>query len=121
MATGNRPRGGRARVDDHQSRTGARLEGVFDNVPDRLDRKTFEEALAFRASVGPAGRLLRHALAGSLSTIHFDVAYPIGAERVLIGQVNTALAGTPADMEALKNQLDTWNNLGCPLSAKVDH
>ncbi len=75
---------------------GARLEGVFDNVPDHLDRKKVKEALAFQGSVSPAGRLLRQAVAGLLSTIHFDVADPIGEERHLIRQVKTALAGTPA-------------------------
>jgi hypothetical protein len=65
-------------------------------------------------------KLLRQAVAALLNTVHFDVAFPIGSEGVLIGMVNTALAGDEDAMEALKDQLDTWNNLGCPLSANVD-
>lgn len=97
------------------------LESVFDNVPAALDDKTFLQALSFEGNVGREGRLLRHAVAGLINTVHFDVAYAIGVENQLIRMVNTALAGSAAQQEALKDQLDRWNNGGCPLSAKVDY
>jgi hypothetical protein len=98
-----------------------RLESAFNNVPDHLDNKTFLEALKFQGNVGPEGRLLRHAVAALLNTVHFDVAYQIGDESILKSMVNAALAGSKADMEALSSQLDRWNNAGCPLSAKIDY
>jgi hypothetical protein len=97
------------------------LESVF-NVPDSLglDNTTFLEALNFQGNIGPEGRLLRQAVAALLGTVHFDVAYPIGDEAVLIAMVNNALSGQTS-VEGLKDQLDRWNNLGCPLSANIDY
>lgn len=93
---------------------------VFTNAHAPFASMTFLEALQIEG--GPMeGKLLRQAVAALLNTVHFDVAFPIGSEGVLIGMVNTALAGDKDAMEALKDQLDTWNNLGCPLSANVDY
>ncbi len=98
-----------------------KLGSVFANVPANLREATFLQALGFPGTAGPAARLLRAGVAGLLSTVHFDVAYPIGVETQLINRVSAALAGTAAQQEALKNELDRYNNLGCPLSANRDY
>jgi len=97
-----------------------RLGSVFRNVPRHLANATFLDALRFKGNLGPEARLLRQAVAALLGTVHFDVAFPIGDEGQLIGMVNAALAGV-TNPEVVKDQLDRWNNLGCPLSAKVDY
>jgi hypothetical protein len=63
-------------------------------------------------------KLYRAAVAALLNTVHYDVAYPFGTEAQVQAFVNAAiLIGTQDALEAAKNQLDAWNNLGCPLSA----
>ena len=97
------------------------LGSVFTGVSPSLANKTLLEALNFQGNLGPEARLLRAAVAALLNTVHFDVAYPLGTEGELIAQVNAALASGGSALETLKNTLDSWNNLGCPLSANVDY
>jgi hypothetical protein len=94
---------------------------VFTSAHAPFASMTFLQVLQYGGN-SMEGKLLKQAVAGLLSTVHFDVAYPIGTESVLIAMVNAALATNNASvMEALKDQLDDWNNLGCPLSANVDY
>ncbi len=99
--------------------TNQSLESVFD-VPNSLslDDKTLLQALSFeggRGKDGAARVLLRAAVAALLNAAHQDVAYPRTTAEV-ISAVNAALAtGNRTAMLVLAAQLDTDNNLGCPL------
>lgn len=97
------------------------LGSRFSNVPAELAGKTFLEALNFKGNEGPEARLLRQAVAALLNTVHFDVEYQYGFEWDFIPLVNDALAGSAEDQEALKDQLASYNERGCPLSANVDY
>jgi len=96
------------------------LESVFD-VPDSfgLDNKTLLQALSFKGGSGTtagARILLRTAVAALLNSASPDVDYPLTTAQV-IAEVNAALAsGDRSTMLALAAQLDTFNNLGCPLN-----
>jgi len=61
-----------------------------------------------------AQNLLRNAVASVLNAAHPDVDYPMTVGQVQ-SAVNTALASGVAAMEALEDDLDELNNLGCPL------
>jgi hypothetical protein len=104
-------------------RPGDKLQAVFDpvNIPDQYDNTTLLQALQFKGTEGTVAKLLRAAVAAMLNTTHFDVAYPLGDNEELEELLKTALAGSASDMEALKNRLDAWNNLGCPLRANFDY
>lgn len=97
------------------------LESVF-NVPDSLglDNKTLLQALSFSGGSGVQGaaqNLFRHAVAAILNASHPLVDYPITTSSI-ISQVNTALAsGDKLKIEALKNKLDQYNNLGGGIDA----
>lgn len=96
------------------------VEDVFD-VPalfNYLGSKTLLQALKFKGGpykVGAARILLRHATAAVLNASHPDVEYPLDTVSI-INQVNSALTGSRSNMLSLKRQLDTYNNLGCPLN-----
>jgi hypothetical protein len=96
------------------------LESVFD-VPDAfgVDNSTLLAALSFQggpALADAARLLLHHAVAALLNASHPGVDYPRTPASV-IADVNAALAsGSRSTMLALKNQLDSDNNLGCPLN-----
>jgi hypothetical protein len=96
------------------------LESVFD-VPDGLgyDNTTLLEALNFGGGSGVAGGariLLRSAVAALLNSSSPDVDYTMTTGEV-IAAVNAALAsGSRATMLTLAAELDTDNNLGCPLN-----
>ncbi len=99
--------------------TSMTVEDVFD-VPDafNLDSKTLLQALSFLGGpykLGSARTLLRAATAAVLNAAHPDVDYPLSAADI-ISQVNTALLGTRAQMLALKDTLDMYNNLGCTIN-----
>jgi hypothetical protein len=93
---------------------------VFD-VPDGLgyDNTTLLEALNFGGGSGVAGGariLLRSAVAALLNSSSPDVDYTMTTAEV-IAAVNAALAsGSRATMLTLAAELDTDNNLGCPLN-----
>jgi len=90
------------------------LESVFD-IPDSLglDDVTLLEALGLNG--GGVNALLRHAVAGLLSALHPDIVDYPAQPQFIIGPVNTALAsGDASEIEARKNDLDTWNNSGSP-------
>jgi protocatechuate 3,4-dioxygenase beta subunit len=66
--------------------------------------------------VGAKQILLRAAVAALLNASHPDVNYSLTKQEV-INQVTTALnSGNRGTMLALASQLDTYNNLGCPLN-----
>lgn len=101
--------------------TSQTLESVLD-VPDvlGLDNYTLLEALSFGGGPGATGmarNLLRQAVAALLNAAHPLVNYPM-TEGAVIGSVNYALASlNRGTMETLKDQLDAFNNLGCPIDA----
>jgi hypothetical protein len=93
------------------------LESVFD-VPDALgkDNVTLLEALS--TGGGGVDALLRHAVAALLNAAHPNVDYAKTSADV-ISAVNAALAsGNATTIENLKNDLDKFNNGGCPLNHK---
>jgi hypothetical protein len=95
------------------------LESVFD-VPDAfgLDDVTLLAALSFEGgptTADAAEVLLRQAVAALLNAASPDVDYPL-TEAEIVAQVNAALAsGDRATILALAEELDTFNNLFCPL------
>jgi hypothetical protein len=95
------------------------LESVFD-VPDAfgLDNVTLLAALDFEGgptTADAAEVLLRQAVAALLNAASPDVDYPL-TEAEIIAQVNAALASGDRDtILALAEELDTFNNLFCPL------
>ena len=98
---------------------GQTLESVFD-VPDAfgLDNVTLLAALDFEGgptTADAAEVLLRQAVAALLNAASPEVDYPL-TEAQIIAQVNAALAsGDRATILDLAEQLDTFNNLFCPL------
>jgi hypothetical protein len=98
---------------------GQTLESVFD-VPDAfgLDNVTLLAALDFEGgptTADAAEVLLRQAVAALLNAASPDVDYPL-TEAQIIAAVNAALAsGDRATILDLAEQLDTFNNLFCPL------
>ncbi len=100
---------------------GQTLESVF-NVPDSLgiDNDTLMDALEYGGGPGTLGmakNLLRQAVAALLNSAHPDINYSMSTSQV-ISQVNAALAsGSRSTMETLKNKLDMFNSLGCPIDA----
>jgi hypothetical protein len=99
--------------------TGQSLESVFD-VPDALglDNVSLLNALSFGGGSGLTGAaqmLLRAGVAAVLNAAHPDVEFLSLADT--IDAVNHALAsGSRSEMLAVAAQLDTLNNLGCPLN-----
>jgi hypothetical protein len=95
------------------------LESVFD-VPDAfgLDDVTLLAALDFEGgptTADAAEVLLRQAVAALLNAASPDVDYPLTVAEI-IAEVNAALAsGDRATILALAEELDTFNNLFCPL------
>jgi hypothetical protein len=98
---------------------GQTLESVFD-VPDAfgLDDVTLLEALSLEGgptTADAAEVLLRQAVAALLNAASPEVDYPL-TEAEIIAQVNAALASGDRDtILALAEELDTFNNLFCPL------
>ncbi len=95
------------------------LESVFD-VPDTygLDNKTLLQALKFNGGslqTAAARILLKAAVAAMLNAASPDVDYPL-SEAEIISDVNTALVSGRNAMLALADELDIYNNLGCPLN-----
>jgi hypothetical protein len=95
------------------------LESVFD-VPDAfgLDNVTLLAALDFEGgptTADAAEVLLRQAVAALLNAASPEVDYPL-TEAEIIAAVNAALAtGDRATILDLAEELDTFNNLFCPL------
>jgi hypothetical protein len=91
---------------------------VFDQAtaPEPFD-KTLLEALEFTGGeFGQEGKLLRAAVAAILSASDGDVSYPLEVADIIM-QVNAAiLSGDDDTMENLKDLLDNFNNLNCPLN-----
>lgn len=83
-----------------------------------LNNNTLLDALRYGGGpglLGGAKNLLRAAVAALLNSVHPSVNYPLSQAEV-ISQVNTALATqNRATMLSLASDLDTNNNLSCPL------
>jgi hypothetical protein len=99
--------------------TNQTLESVF-NVPDSfgLDNHSLVQALQFNGGSGNKGAaqtLLRAAVAALLNSANSNVDYPLTTDQV-IAAVNAALTGNRNAMLTLAAQLDSYNNLGCPLN-----
>jgi hypothetical protein len=98
---------------------GQTLESVFD-VPDAfgLDDVTLLAALSLEGgptTADAAEVLLRQAVAALLNAASPEVDFPL-TEAEIIAQVNAALASGDRDtILALAEELDTFNNLFCPL------
>jgi hypothetical protein len=93
---------------------------VFD-LPDAygLDDTSLLDALSFRGGPTDAAAariLLRQAVAALLNASNPDVEYTMTTAEI-IADVNAALAsGDRATMLELASELDSLNNLGCPLN-----
>jgi len=75
---------------------------------------TLLDALKFNG--GGIYALGRHAVAALLDSVNPNIAYPLTSTQV-IQMVHAALAtGNATTIENLKNTLDEYNNLGCPIS-----
>jgi hypothetical protein len=102
----------------------ATLGLVFPGTPAGLANYTLLQALDFPGNTGTDAKLLKHATAALLNTVHFDVDYQIGNENVLKFVVWLTLTlGTADQKNELKDRLDGWNNGsgGCPLRANFDY
>jgi hypothetical protein len=91
---------------------------VFANAPASLASATLVQGLRFKGGStfeGAAEILLRAGIAAYINAGHPGVAYPIAAADV-VDRVNGALAsGDRATVIAMASELDSFNNLGCPL------
>jgi hypothetical protein len=80
-----------------------------------LDNTTFLEALNFKGKDGAEAKLLRAAAAAILN-VEAGVAYPLMVEGIVLG-TNAGLASDDDGYVLyLKDILDYYNNLGCPLN-----
>jgi hypothetical protein len=91
---------------------------VFASAPASLASATLVQGLRFKGGStfdGAAEILLRAGIAAYINAGHPDVDYPIAAADV-VDRVNGALAsGDRATVIAMASELDSFNNLGCPL------
>jgi hypothetical protein len=63
---------------------------------------------------GHINALARHAVAALLSAASLDVDYSLTTEQVIL-MVQQAVGGSKGQIEAIKNQFEHFNELGCPL------
>ena len=93
------------------------INGKLDLNGNGLD-DTLVGALNYQGGSGTTGAartLLRAAVSALLNSASPGVDYPLTTAQV-IAQVNAALASNDrSTMLALASQLDSYNNLGCPL------
>jgi hypothetical protein len=86
------------------------VSSVFSAAPQGM---TFMEALEYGG--GDKGKiLLRNAVGAVLNAAHQRVGYPLTLSQ-LQQLVNATLLGTDQAKTALNEELDKYNNLGCPL------
>jgi hypothetical protein len=93
--------------------------GTVFTVPGALSGLTLLSAMQFKGpgdTLDDAKRiLLQQAVASLLNAEHDDINFPMDSAS-LVAAVNAALASSDRDaILALKDELDTKNNLGCPL------
>lgn len=92
---------------------------VFNSAPVSLAGSSLLDALSFKGGStldGAKQILLRQAVAALLNAAHPDVNYP-RSEPDVIAAANTQLASsTRSAILTLAGQLDSDNNLGCPLN-----
>ncbi len=73
---------------------------------------TLLEALNLKG--GGLNALARHAVAALLNTAHPEIEYACATSGALIADVVAAIDGGDEAIEALKDQLDEYNNAGVP-------
>ena len=88
------------------------VSSVFSAAPAGIGSKTLLAGL--QQGGGQLDALTRHAIAAVLSAAHPDIDYPLTVDEI-VDMVNDAYLGL-TDVEDLKNDLDTFNNLGCDIS-----
>jgi hypothetical protein len=105
----------------------------FDSYPAAYPPSTlFNAAFGLPANTAPyAGKTLpqvaamgggglnalgRQAVAALLSAASPGVDYPLGSGEVIVAVRNAVLSGDKNKIESLKDQLDAFNNRGCPLN-----
>ncbi len=65
---------------------------------------------------GGANALGRMSVAALLNAANTTVDFPITSAQVISQTKAALLSGNKNEIESLKDQLDKWVNLGCPLS-----
>ena len=91
------------------------VRSLFGALPSQYDSVSLHDALGLKG--GGVSALLRHAVAAVLNAIHPDVGYPLSAAEV-IARVDAAIAsGDRSAIEALKDLLAGYNELGSDLDA----
>ncbi|MBW2143934.1 MAG: hypothetical protein JRG75_06020, partial [Deltaproteobacteria bacterium] len=97
------------------------LIGDVFSLPERLSRlekDTLLQALKYHGGAsyfGGARILLRKAVAALLNAAHPSIYYPATPERIILN-VNDALETLDRKkMLSLKDKLESYNNMGCPL------
>jgi hypothetical protein len=83
-----------------------------------LEGDTLLEALAYSggpAAIDKASLLLRHAVAALLNASHPGVSYPMTVAEIQAAVNAALLTQDPATMEDLKDELEEFNELGCPI------
>lgn len=99
----------------------ARVNSVFSGtyLDSKLGSATLQQALSFKGGSTLSGAqqiLLRAAVAAYLNAASAGVDYPLTVQQV-VDQVNAALNTTDRDYVInTASQLDSFNNLGCPLN-----
>jgi hypothetical protein len=90
------------------------VSSVFSAAPPSIGSLTLLEGLQLGG--GGVNALTRQAIAAVLSAAHPDIDYPLTVAEI-VAAVNAAYTSGDADViEDLKNELDTFNNLGCDIS-----
>jgi hypothetical protein len=90
------------------------VSSVFSAAPSSVASLTLLEGLSLGG--GGVNALTRQAIAAVLSAAHPDIDYPLSVSEIVTA-VNAAYLSGDADViEDLKNELDTFNNLGCDIS-----
>jgi len=87
-----------------------------------VDNTTFFEALNFKGKDGAEAKLLRAAAAAILS-VEAGVGYPLMLDKIIEGTNKGLASDDDGYVLYLKDILDYYNNLGCPLnnSGKGDY
>ena len=89
------------------------VSSVFSAAPTGIGSKTLLAGL--QQGGGQLDALTRHAIAAVLSAAHPDIDYPLTVDEI-VDMVNAHTSNDADVIEDLKNELDTFNNLGCDIS-----
>lgn len=89
------------------------LPGSLDRPEHRTDPADVELLDALKLKGGGVNALMRHAVAALLNAASGDVSYDLTQGQV-ISKFNAAIGG--GDVEATKDELEAFNEQGCPLN-----